>query len=261
MKKVILVLCVLMLTMTGCNNNKTEKKNDKNDKTELTEDAAVSEDTENDTEDIDNSEADVSTTEGMTEDTENTSETAEENDKSAEKEYVQAYKNVIETFKKEIMNEGNISNDYIAYNVINLDGDDVPELVIGLRGFQANIYTYHDGRVYTVMDKWGYGAGGNSGYFYLPGKNVIRNYDAESAGAMVYTSFYKMNDKYELESYYEEPLTTVYYEDGIMLDPPRYYYGFDQLTKEEFDEYGIDGEYVEVVGEMTEDEAIAALEN
>ncbi|GEM_PF-6833233 len=232
MKKLITVFCVLVLCLTGCSFNNSKDNKEKSEITEMTEDKEAEQ---------------ISPENYQKEDNE-------------EKEYVQAYKNTIKEYKEEIQEEGIISEKDIVYNVIYLNNDDIPELVIGLNGFRVSIFTYDDGKVYTVMDKWGYGAGGNSGYFYVKGHNVIRNYDAESAGAIVYFSFFKMNEVYELEPYYEEPLYTVYYEDGIMQDPPKYYYGFDEITKEKFDEYCIQGEYMNVAGEMSEEEAIAALE-
>lgn len=86
------------------------------------------------------------------------------------------------------------------YDLIYFDEDDVPELVAGLRGYYVSLYTYHDGRVYNLMDNWGYGAMGNAGYEYSQGKNSLRNYNADFAGLIMYTTYMRINAQYSLET-------------------------------------------------------------
>ena len=85
------------------------------------------------------------------------------------------------------------------YNLIYVDGDDIPELAVGVEGYYVSLYTYHDGKVYMLMDQWGYGAFGNAGYEYAPRKNNLRNDNADYAGLIVYTSYMKISDKYSLD--------------------------------------------------------------
>lgn len=99
----------------------------------------------------------------------------------------------------------------LGYDLIYFDEDDIPELVLGLSGYYVSMYTYHDGKVYTLMDYWGYGAGGNGGYEYCPGKNSLRNFDADFAGAIVYTTYMAVNDQHSLELVVE--IVTYNYED------------------------------------------------
>lgn len=85
------------------------------------------------------------------------------------------------------------------YNLIYFDGDDIPELVTGVDGYYVSLYTYHDGKVYTLMDCWGYGAMGNAGYEYAPGKNSLRNYNTDYAGAICYTTYMAVSDRYTMD--------------------------------------------------------------
>jgi hypothetical protein len=76
-----------------------------------------------------------------------------------------------------------------SFDLINLDGDDVPELVCDLTGYSLDVFTYKDGHVKPLIDDYGYGAMGNAGYDYAPGKNVVRNYNQDYAGLIMYTSY------------------------------------------------------------------------
>lgn len=49
------------------------------------------------------------------------------------------------------------------------------------------------------MDACPYGTFGNSGYRYAPGKNSLRNYDADYAGAIMYTTYMTISEDYSLE--------------------------------------------------------------
>ena len=41
----------------------------------------------------------------------------------------------------------------------------------------VSMYTYANGRIYTLMDGFGYGVGGNGGYDYIPGGNTLRGFN------------------------------------------------------------------------------------
>ena len=112
----------------------------------------------------------------------------------------------------------------LGYDLIYFDEDDIPELVLGLSGYYVSMYTYHDGKVYTLMDYWGYGAGGNGGYEYCPGKNSLRNFNADDAGAIVYTTYMTVNDQHSLElvveivtyNYFDEEASGSYYSESYI---------------------------------------------
>lgn len=86
-----------------------------------------------------------------------------------------------------------------GYNLIYFNDDDIPELVVGVNGYYTSLYTYSDGKVYTLMDHWAYGAMGNAGYEYCSRKNSLRNYNNDYAGAIFYTTYMTMNNQYSLD--------------------------------------------------------------
>lgn len=92
------------------------------------------------------------------------------------------------------------SSDKMQYNLIYVNEDDIPELAAGESGYYMSLYTWSDGRVYTLMDHWGYGAMGNAGYEYSPGKNSVRNDDSDHAGAIVYRTYMKINESHVLDT-------------------------------------------------------------
>ena len=92
------------------------------------------------------------------------------------------------------------NNSEMTYDLIYFDEDDVPELVAGVSGYRVSLYTYCDGRLYTLMDDWPYGAAGNHGYEYAPKKNNLRNYNTDYAGLILYTTYMSVNKQFELEA-------------------------------------------------------------
>ncbi len=115
--------------------------------------------------------------------------------------YAEAYEAVITLSEMERQEEkaAEYDNSFL-YDLIDVDGDEIPELVSGLNGYYVNLYTYQDGTLYTLMDEWGYGAMGNPGYEYAPGKNSMRNYNADHAGAIMKTYYMKINEQNEIET-------------------------------------------------------------
>ncbi len=84
-------------------------------------------------------------------------------------------------------------------DLIYVNDDDIPELAIGHSGYWVSLYTYHDGKLYTIMEWWAYGAMGNAGYEYIPRGNRIRNYNTDYAGLILYTTYMTISDQYSLE--------------------------------------------------------------
>lgn len=156
-----------------------------------------------------------------------------------------------------------------TYDLIYLDEDDIPELVAGLTGYFVNVYTWDDGKVYTLMDYWGYGAMGNVGYDYIPYENVVQNFNNDMAGAVRYVTYMKINENHEMESYYEKDLryqvfkegeADKVYEDDFEVEEFYFYYGEEEITEKEYDSYLIDGEYSAIFGTMTAKELIEKLQ-
>lgn len=88
----------------------------------------------------------------------------------------------------------------IQYNLIYVDGDEVPELAAGVDGYYTSLYTYQNGTVYTLMDRWPYGAMGNAGYEYSPKKNSLRNYNSDFAGAIMYTTYMTISSRHVIDT-------------------------------------------------------------
>ncbi|MCM1134573.1 MAG: hypothetical protein NC400_03265 [Clostridium sp.] len=87
----------------------------------------------------------------------------------------------------------------VTYNLIDVDGAGSPELAAGRNGYYVSLYAYENGRVYTLMNQWGYGAMGNTGYEYCPGKNSLRNYNTDYAGAILYTTYMTISERHRLD--------------------------------------------------------------
>ena len=79
--------------------------------------------------------------------------------------------------------------DNVGFDLIYVDGDEVPELLAGAQGYYVSLYMYRDGTLYQPIVEWYYGAMGNAGYEYSPYQNSLRNYNADFAGAIVYTTY------------------------------------------------------------------------
>ena len=62
------------------------------------------------------------------------------------------------------------------YRLIDLDGHGAKELICNVPGYYVSLYTKYNGKVHKLMSMWGYGVGGNAGYFYRPGKNQLSWY-------------------------------------------------------------------------------------
>ena len=146
----------------------------------------------------------------------------------------------------------------ISYSLIDCDGDETPELVYDL-GCAVSLYTYKYGRTYLLMDEWGFGAMGNHGYEYLPGKNVYRNVNSNRAGGEYVTSFFKANNDYELEDMYS---LIVVYDDPESEEPVHYKWTGEtqvKITEEEYNNLMIYGSYYMIVGHYSREEVESYL--
>lgn len=88
----------------------------------------------------------------------------------------------------------------LQYNLIDVDGNAVPELAAVKNGYYVSLYTYDNGEVYNLMDHWAYGAMGNAGYEYCPGKNSLRNYNTDYAGAILYTTYMTIGSQHTIDT-------------------------------------------------------------
>lgn len=162
-------------------------------------------------------------------------------------------------------------NENLRFALIQLDGDDTPELVADNTGFSVSVYTFADGEVVALMEQWPYGAAGNNGYEYLPAQNVIRNYNYDMAGAIVYETYYSVGADHALHETYDDMMSAWYFEDkngnGIMdedepysEDPLTFYFGETAVTAEVYAARQIPGDYEYITGTATEEEILKQLE-
>lgn len=156
----------------------------------------------------------------------------------------------------------------MAYDLIYVDEDDIPELVVCHQGYSVSLYTYWDGAVYALMDDWGYGAMGNAGYAYVPRRNNIVNDNSDYAGAILYTTYMAVSNHQSvdvvacIETYNFDDVNQNGYPDEEELDSLGMY-GVSyidgvEITAEEAASYKV-GDYEWIEGSMTFAELLEVL--
>lgn len=156
------------------------------------------------------------------------------------------------------------------FNLIYFDNDDIPELVVGADGYYISLYTYSNGEIYTLMDHWGYGAMGNSGYEYVPEKNSLRNYNSDYAGAIRYTTYMAISENHSMDT--TTQIETFNFDDVNGNGMPdedesesignysKSYIDGKEISDEDIESYNV-GEYEFISVSMTLDELKSALMN
>lgn len=163
----------------------------------------------------------------------------------------------------------------LTYDLIYVNNDEIPELSAGHSGYFVSLYTYRDGTIYTLMDAWRYGVGGNNGYEYAPGKNNLRNIDVDGAGTEVYISYMTINEDYALETVasfkfynYDDanengiPDEGEWGAEGYLEGTYSYIDGEYVLVPDEIlDTYDLDDYYEHIDGDLSYDDLRTALKN
>ncbi len=90
----------------------------------------------------------------------------------------------------------------VLYSLIDTDGDGIPELVADNPGYYTSLYTYEDGHARCLMNGWAYGAMGNTGYDYVPGKGIFYNHNNDYAGLVQYFNYMFKHEEGELKADY-----------------------------------------------------------
>ena len=196
-RKLALLLFAALVSASlfaGCQNKNTEKP----DPSENTESNTPS------TDDVTGGEANSANQNG---ESESSTESDQKTDATETAGYAEAYLEVVNAFNDEYKNAENT-----VYNLIDFDGKGSKELVIFMPGL-VSMYTYANGRVYTLIDGFGYGVGGNGGYDYIPGGNVLRGFNNDYAGAVCYENYYHVDEKLRFKPFYEKDLFTTLFED------------------------------------------------
>ena len=181
--------------------------------------------------------------------TENPEDVTEEEIPVVSNDYASYYIDIIE----------DVGTDDYVYNLIYVNDDEIPELVIAEAWYHMSLYTYADGQVYTLIDKEPYGVGGNTGYSYAPKQNLLRHDFSESAGARYYTTLYTINAQHEFVKYKEEAYCVELTDGQVVYDSPKYMYGSQEISQTEFNSYMVDIEYESMLGEYSKDDMIAEL--
>ena len=148
----------------------------------------------------------------------------------------------------------------LKYDLIFFDEDDIPELVVTNTGNNTRLYTYDAGKViYAMRDEdapdeeagWTFGAGGNHGYEFIPRGNTLRNYNADYAGLILYTGYFKLyNETHNLADKFDGVLCEFHFEDknnngkvdedemdSYTDDVTAYYVNNKKITEEEAKNY------------------------
>lgn len=178
--------------------------------------------------------------------------------KSGSKRWAKEYMKILKKMHKE---DSKYYNNSYTYDLIYFNNDSIPEFIVGIDGYWVSMYTYDKKKkkVYTVMDRWGYGAGGNPGYEYLPKKNTLLNYNSDHAGAERYVFCGKMknhkivdrNKKTLVMKQYIDKNHNGYPDDGEYTEKTYYYYGKKKVSKKRFNSYIKSGKYKYIIGRMS----------
>lgn len=143
-----------------------------------------------------------------------------------------------------------------SYNLLYLDSDSMPELVVDQNGYRVFLYAYSKGRVYTLMDGWGYGVGGNVGYDYIPKTGKVINSSGIFAGCIRYYTRFKLENHKLLKRDKKLLFSSLFKNNNDpsekdMLKNPQYYYGKKRISKSKFNEYISKGKYVHIEGKYS----------
>lgn len=160
--------------------------------------------------------------------------------------------------------------DEYTYNLIYLNDDEIPELVVDYPGFYVSIFTWRDEALFTVMDDYPYGTGGNMGYQYLPKESIILSTNNDMAGAIINDYYMTLSNEFEIIDLYDELPNVRYYKDKngnkqideneISADTPYYFYGDTEITEDEYLDYQIPGDYESIKGTFSVAEILSLLD-
>ena len=107
--------------------------------------------------------------------------------------YLTAYLEICENDHQEF------GSDNTSYGLYDIDKDGTPELIINHLSSWMNMYSYADDQIYTIMDRYPYGAGGNMGYWIYPFDNCITYSFTEFAGLIYYECFLTITPEHTLK--------------------------------------------------------------
>lgn len=162
-----------------------------------------------------------------------------------EAEWILAYREAVEEYYNSV-NRNTFDGSYYCF--IYLDGDDIPELVIGdnVCYWDISIYTMKNGAVFSVVSE----LGSKYGVDYLPKHGIVKIDGVSGAGAVQSTAYMCMNEQRKLEDWY--CLTAEYYDDAntdvMNSEDGNFFYENQEISKEEYDSYVIEDNFEPLLG-------------
>lgn len=171
---------------------------------------------------------------------------------SEETDIIESEDDIIRNAYSEKIQELAAENNDMTFSLIDLTADDVYELVADKSGYYVNIYSYDNGSVVPIVEERGYGTGGNYGYSYLPGRNILSNEDMDGAGSLLYTSYYCVDSGHRLLQLYNNNSLLYEYPSG-------YFLGDSEISESEYKDYMIYGDYSYITGTFTADQILTQL--
>ncbi len=199
--------------------------------------------------------------------------------------YIKEIENIEKNKRDRIIEtaEGNASFDYsklknTKYDLIFLDDDNIPELVVSEENSWVVIYTIKNGELILIGESADepqlltIGQNGNQSYEYIPKSGIIYNISTDYVGLVYHYNYQILNADMIFERLYTDDLFELHFEDINGNKKPdddekysasmRYYYfGDSKLTEEEFLKYSIDGEYENLNGTKIADDMKYELED
>ncbi len=266
-KRVVLIFVVMLGLLTACGRANITNKDVSKDKVEVS--AEPTERNQPQKEEVDTKTAEPQKEEVVTKtvepqkeevDKKTTEPKSEVKGENLDKIFAKTYIEVIKNYKT--------ANQNALFDLIDFNGDDIPELVADVEYSIVSMYTYKKGKLISIIDNWSYGAFGNVGYEYLPGKSLMRNYNSDHAGLtmnlyyMTLDKNYKMVDKYKgglVMEFWKDKNKNSMPDEGEELSDPLYYCGDKEISEKKYDSYQIDGDFMYLTGKKTYDEIIKQL--
>ena len=164
------------------------------------------------------------------------------------------------------------------YDLILLDDDNIPELVVSEPDSWVGLYVYNKGKYVFAMEDsvkelggWTYGSVDNQSYEYIPKANVVYNTGSEYKNFVNYYNFYTL-EELGLKPIYNQKLNVLHFLDDngnkipdegekYKQDLKVYYYGDKEISEQEFDEYIVEGIYENFFGTKSFEDFKIALNN
>ncbi len=202
---------------------------------------------------------------------------------------IEAYENKINDIEKKrradlvAQYENDSSMDYskvknLKYDLIFLNDDNIPELVINDENNYIGIYTFKNDKVEFIGDQANepktlvYGDGENQPYEYIIKTGIIYNITRKMSGLAYYYNYQILDKDLKFKNVYNGDLCEFLFDDLNGNKKPddeeafgqnhiHYYFGDKEITEEKYLDYDVPGKYENLRGTKIADEMKEALED